>query len=324
MTASPSRPATSGLRRRSPSATAASCTCTATGCSPRSTRPRTRCRRRSCARGASRDTFDGGSLFRAWLYRIATNVCLDMLRRRSRRVADAALVRRGARGCSPTPTGCSTRSRRADDQPDAVVVERETIELAFLAALQVLPPRQRAALIARDVLGWPAERDRGAARHERGRGQQRAAAGPRHDAGAPAAHRRRLVGAASRAPRSGRCSSSSSTPTSAATPRPRSRSRRRTSASRCRPTRSASTGLDAIAPLARDARSAWSATATGGSLPTHGQPHADRRELPAPAGRHASSAPSSSTCCASRTARIAEITTFGYSLFAAFGLPPTL
>ena len=44
----------------------------------------------------------------------------------------------------------------SDDQPDAVVVERETIELAFLAAMQVLPPRQRAALIIRDVLGWPA------------------------------------------------------------------------------------------------------------------------------------------------------------------------
>src|SRR5205807_387602 len=43
-----------------------------------------------------------------------------------------------------------------DDQPDAVVVERETIELVFLAALQVLPPRQRAAFIVRDVLGWPA------------------------------------------------------------------------------------------------------------------------------------------------------------------------
>ena len=44
----------------------------------------------------------------------------------------------------------------SDDQPDAVVVERETIELTFLAAMQVLPPRQRAALVARDVLGWPA------------------------------------------------------------------------------------------------------------------------------------------------------------------------
>ena len=44
----------------------------------------------------------------------------------------------------------------SDEEPDAVVVERETIELAFLAAMQVLPPRQRAAFVARDVLGWPA------------------------------------------------------------------------------------------------------------------------------------------------------------------------
>ena len=48
------------------------------------------------------------------------------------------------------------RLHSCDDQPSAMVVERETIELAFLAAMQVLPPRQRAALIVRDVLGWPA------------------------------------------------------------------------------------------------------------------------------------------------------------------------
>ena len=56
----------------------------------------------------------------------------------------------------PYPDGLLDEVAPSDDQPDAVVVERETIELAFLAAMQVLPPRQRAALIVRDVLGWPA------------------------------------------------------------------------------------------------------------------------------------------------------------------------
>ena len=103
----------------------------------------------------SRDSFDGSSLFRAWLYRIATNVCLDMLRRRShhptamRSYAEVPWLQ-------PYPDALLDEVAPSDDQPDAVVVERETIELAFLAAMQVLPPRQRAALIARDVLGWPA------------------------------------------------------------------------------------------------------------------------------------------------------------------------
>jgi RNA polymerase sigma-70 factor (TIGR02960 family) len=103
----------------------------------------------------SRDSFEGGSLFRAWLYRIATNVCLDVLRRRSRRVAELRSFAE-VPWLQPYPDHLLDEVAPSDEQPDAVVVERETIELAFLAALQVLPPRQRAALVVRDVLGWPA------------------------------------------------------------------------------------------------------------------------------------------------------------------------
>jgi RNA polymerase sigma-70 factor (ECF subfamily) len=56
----------------------------------------------------------------------------------------------------PYPDSLLDEAAPSEDLPDAIVVERETIELAFLIALQVLPPRQRAALIVRDVLGWPA------------------------------------------------------------------------------------------------------------------------------------------------------------------------
>ena len=96
-----------------------------------------------------------GDLFRAWLYRIATNVCLDLLRQRSRRVP-ALHSFAEVPWLQPYPDRLLDEAAPSEEQPDAVVVERETIELAFLAALQVLPPRQRAALIVRDVLGWPA------------------------------------------------------------------------------------------------------------------------------------------------------------------------
>jgi len=102
----------------------------------------------------SRDNFEG-SLIRAWLYKIATNVCLDVLRRSSRRLA-AVHNFSEVPWLQPYPDALLDEVAPSDDQPDAVIVERETIELAFLAAMQVLPPRQRAALIARDVLGWPA------------------------------------------------------------------------------------------------------------------------------------------------------------------------
>jgi RNA polymerase sigma-70 factor (ECF subfamily) len=101
-----------------------------------------------------RGTFDGVAV-RAWLYRIATNVCLDMLRRSSRR-AVSLQSHADLPWLQPYPDRLLDEVAPSDEEPDAVVVERETIELAFLAALQVLPARQRAALIARDVLGWSA------------------------------------------------------------------------------------------------------------------------------------------------------------------------
>jgi RNA polymerase sigma-70 factor (ECF subfamily) len=103
----------------------------------------------------SRDSFDGSDLLRAWLYRIATNVCLDAIRQRSRRLGSVSSLAE-VPWLQPYPDRLLDEVAPSDDEPDAVVVERETIELAFLAALLVLPPRQRAALIARDVLGWPA------------------------------------------------------------------------------------------------------------------------------------------------------------------------
>jgi RNA polymerase sigma-70 factor (ECF subfamily) len=102
-----------------------------------------------------RDGFAGSVLFRAWLYRIATNVCFDVLRQRSRRPA-AVRSFADVPWLQPYPDRLLDEIPASDDEPEAVVVERETIELAFLSAMQLLPPRQRAALIVRDVLGWPA------------------------------------------------------------------------------------------------------------------------------------------------------------------------
>ena len=101
-----------------------------------------------------RSGFDGGSQFRAWLYRIATNVCLDMLRHSSRRTSANSFAE--VPWLQPYPDLLLEAAAPSDEQPEAVAISRETISLVFLAALQVLPPRQRAALVARDVLGWPA------------------------------------------------------------------------------------------------------------------------------------------------------------------------
>jgi RNA polymerase sigma-70 factor, ECF subfamily len=106
----------------------------------------------------NRKSFQGRSSFRAWLYRIATNACLDLLDRRPRAV-------RGQEGSKPLadvpwlqpyPDEALEAVPSGEAEPDAEVVARETIELAFIAAIQLLPPKQRAALIVRDVLGWSA------------------------------------------------------------------------------------------------------------------------------------------------------------------------
>ncbi|MFD3406493.1 RNA polymerase subunit sigma-70 [Kribbella sp. NPDC058693] len=105
----------------------------------------------------SLDQYDGRTYFRAWLYRIATNVCLDVARRHTRRSTSP-----GDMGwLQPYPDRLLDEIAPPADQPDAVAVDRETIELTFLIALQALPARQRAALIARDVLGWSASETAG-------------------------------------------------------------------------------------------------------------------------------------------------------------------
>jgi RNA polymerase sigma-70 factor (ECF subfamily) len=97
------------------------------------------------------DGFQGRSSLRTWLYRIATNTCLDTLRKNGRRASVSAPDgRTGARPSAATmsclqPYPDTLLDEIAVDQPgpEAVAVSRETISLAFLAAIQLLPPRQR-------------------------------------------------------------------------------------------------------------------------------------------------------------------------------------
>ena len=108
--------------------------------------------------------FAGRSSLRAWLYRIATNVCLDLLDHRARRVLPAAIAEPADPAVAPAPDDHDTPwlqpypdalvDPAAD--PAAVAVRREHVELAFVAAIQHLPARQRAILLLRDVLGYSA------------------------------------------------------------------------------------------------------------------------------------------------------------------------
>jgi RNA polymerase sigma-70 factor, ECF subfamily len=110
-----------------------------------------------------RETFEGRSSFRAWLYRIATNACLDALQRRPRREVrlqpgeDAGPAPLEVHWLQPFPDRLLDEIPSTEAGPDAAVVAKETIELAFMVAIQHLPPRPRAVVILRDVLGWSAK-----------------------------------------------------------------------------------------------------------------------------------------------------------------------
>ncbi|MDP9231279.1 MAG: sigma-70 family RNA polymerase sigma factor, partial [Actinomycetota bacterium] len=113
----------------------------------------------------SYDRFEGRAALRSWLYRIATNVCLDMLNGKERRARpmDLGPAREPIEAnlstlpevtwIEPVPDGLVVA---ADGDPAEVAVARETIRLAFVAALQHLPPRQRAVLILCEALRWKA------------------------------------------------------------------------------------------------------------------------------------------------------------------------
>jgi RNA polymerase sigma-70 factor (ECF subfamily) len=113
----------------------------------------------------SYDRFEGRAALRSWLYRIATNVCLDMLSGRQRRARPMDL---NPAVSADTPLGAAlpevtwigpvpdSRVVPTDGDPAELAVQRETIRLAFVATLQHLPARQRAVLILREVLQWQA------------------------------------------------------------------------------------------------------------------------------------------------------------------------
>src|SRR5919106_2692923 len=111
------------------------------------------------------DRFEGRAALRSWLYRIATNVCLDILNGKERRARPVDL---SAPRSADSPLGEAlpeatwlqpmpdSRVMPTDADPAELAEMRESIRLAFVAALQHLPPRQRAVLILREVLKWRA------------------------------------------------------------------------------------------------------------------------------------------------------------------------
>ncbi|WP_028651117.1 RNA polymerase subunit sigma-70 [Nocardioides halotolerans] len=101
-----------------------------------------------------RETFEGRASFRAWLYRIATNASLDLLAKVRPHPATGGEVR----WLQPYPDALLDElPAEGADEPESAALARETVELAYVVAVQHLAPRPRAVLILRDVLGWPAK-----------------------------------------------------------------------------------------------------------------------------------------------------------------------
>ncbi len=100
----------------------------------------------------NRGELEQDQYLRAWLYKIATNACLDAIKAKKRRVPSLSSF-----GDVPWLQPYPDALLPADEEPDAALFARETIELTFLAVIQLLPPRQRAVLVLRDVLDWPAK-----------------------------------------------------------------------------------------------------------------------------------------------------------------------
>lgn len=108
------------------------------------------------------DGYEGRAGVRTWLYKIATNACLDFLRRNQRQPQRYEPVPGFDSGAEEGPDRVPwlqpypDQLLDLDSAPDAAVVSRETLELVFLTAIQHLPPRQRAVFLLRDVLDWSA------------------------------------------------------------------------------------------------------------------------------------------------------------------------
>jgi RNA polymerase sigma-70 factor, ECF subfamily len=112
----------------------------------------------------TRTSFHGDASLHTWLHRIATNACLDVLRSRQRRPVVLDSVPHPAMTSAASPVAASWLEPIPDRLLDSAeasvedaVVARETVELAMIAAIQYLPPRQRAVFALRDVLGWSAQ-----------------------------------------------------------------------------------------------------------------------------------------------------------------------